>query len=171
MSRFTRIVKAKIRTTIPIPTKGGALLSTMRSSWVEYYEWFPNDPTNEYGTFTMKVKKKGKKYDWQNIKRSDAAQAVGGNATCTTDDSTGKMRWFIGKHPSLGAAYHQVVKFFTAKGYVTPARYESMLDDVAYDPKKKYIVEDKGRPKKEIATWKKFSRLKLGKYPKIGAMP
>ena len=33
-----------------------------------------------------------------------------GQAICTTDDPTGKNRWFHGKTPSLGAYYNQYLK-------------------------------------------------------------
>jgi hypothetical protein len=112
----------------------GGLKSSMRSSWVEYYEWIPYNVGGQLGDFFMKVFH-GKRYEWKSITKAEAGQAVGGNATCTTDDLTGRLRWWVGKYPSLGAAYHQIVKFF---GYgttpITPATTKMMPAPFAFHP-------------------------------------
>lgn len=159
MGRLAAKMKAKRTALEKTKHAKGHLKSTMKSSWVEYYEWVPNSPLGDVGDFYMKVKG-GKKYSWANISREEAGQAVGGNAECTTDDTTGARRWWKGKHPSLGAAYHQVCKYFTSRGH---AAY-NIMDDVEYDPTKKYVPAAKGRPTAEMDRWKRFSKLR--KYRK-----
>jgi len=161
MSRFKARLKGIKKAKASKDKKFGNLKSSMRSSWIEYYEWIPNQIGKSVGDFFMKVKR-GKRYRWGDISIDQAKQAIGGNATCITNDPTGRKRWTIGKHPSLGAAYHQVCKLF---GKSTNSKdYSTIMEDIGYDKKKQYVKEGKGRPSKEYASWKRFSWTK--KYKK-----
>lgn len=147
-SRHTRAVREHMGT----PATTTHLKSTMRSSWVEYYEWIPYTPSGDVGDFHMQVKK-GKKYTWEKVTRAQAGQAIGGNAKCTTDDPTGANRWYVDKYPSLGAAYHQICKFFTTAGIApTSPLPSSAYFDIAtegYTPKYSVdVTKKRGRPTK-----------------------
>jgi hypothetical protein len=84
----------------------GTLVSGAKSSWIRAYA-FDNHTKTLYMTTH-----KGKTYEWKNLPDSIAVQVVNGLASCTTDDPTGKKRWFVGKNPSLGAAFWQILKPF-----------------------------------------------------------
>jgi hypothetical protein len=81
----------------PQITGGGSELSSMQSSWVRNFTY---DNHNQVLYMTTK---KGRTYTWQNVPVDIAWECIRGNATCTTDDL--KKRWWVGKSPSLGAAY------------------------------------------------------------------
>jgi hypothetical protein len=156
MGRFAAKLKAKRAALGKTKIASTYLISTMKSSWVEYYEWVPEYIGADIGDFYMQVKG-GKKYEWKNISRDDAGQAVGGNATCTTDDPTGLMRWRKDKHPSLGAAYHQICKFFITRGYapIGAGAYDSIFEDTVYTKSKEEYFKQKGRPSDRLRNWKR----------------
>jgi len=151
-SRFTIALKAKAIEKEEELKSLGVTKASMGSSWIEYYEFIPHIQNGDIGNFYMKVLR-GKKYKWENVSRDEANQAIGGNATCTTNDPSGRKRWTKGKSPSLGAAFHQICKHFGKAS--NSADYGSIVQDVLYDDKKTYFKQ-KGRPSKELDRWKRF---------------
>lgn len=89
-------------------------LRRMRSSWIREFKY-----NNETKVLTM-LTKIGKEYSWDNVPPEVAAQALRGEATCTTGDPTGRRRWWEGKYPSFGAFYNHVLKDYTARSIEIP---------------------------------------------------
>jgi len=78
-------------------------LTKKKSSWIKSFS---------YDTLEKKLymtTKKGKTYDWSDITKEMASMVIRGDASCITDDKLKKRRWWIGKSPSLGAAYWHIL--------------------------------------------------------------
>jgi hypothetical protein len=81
--------------------------SPMLSSWVKELGW-------DELTQTIAARLGNKWYYWQGDGLINVYLTWSrGLAICKTDDPTGQSRWYMGKSPSLGAAYHQM-KYYLA---------------------------------------------------------
>lgn len=163
----------------------GTLVSGAKSSWIRAYA-FDNHTKTLYMTTH-----KGKTYEWKNLPDSIAVQVVNGLASCTTDDPTGKKRWFVGKNPSLGAAFWQILKPFKpmqANPYMSvmwenqPSQYsqtsikqraqaqlKNAYEDITVEFQPKYNTnfrfKKRGAPKKAERNARDFNWTK--RYPKV----
>lgn len=54
--------------------------------------------------------KNGKTWEYPNVPEEIARKCIYGEASCTTDDDSGRKRWWVGKNPSLGAAYWTYIR-------------------------------------------------------------
>jgi len=97
--------------------------STIPSSWIEAYEY-----RKDSKILVMHIKN-GVSIEYDNISEDLAETIIKGRATCRTDDKY--YRWFAGKYPSLGAAYHRYLKFRSGRisSYIEPT-----LGSVSQDP-------------------------------------
>lgn len=77
--------------------------SHISSSWISTYSYDPY-------TKVLYMVTRGKMYSWFNVSEETAQKVLEGQASCRTDDPTGQGRWFVGKTPSLGAAFWQLLK-------------------------------------------------------------
>lgn len=162
----------------------GTLISGAKSSWIRSYA-FDNRTKTLYMTTH-----KGKTYSWNNLPDSIAVQVLNGLAVCTTNDPSGKHRWFVGKTPSLGAAFWQILKPFKpiqTNPYMSvmwenqPSQYSqtsikqraqdqliNAYDELIIELKPKYNVDfgtgKRGRPRKEVAKARQFGW--TGRYQK-----
>lgn len=75
----------------------------LKSSFVDYLE-YDSDTNNVHVTLS------GRKYTFMNVPPSIFNAWRKGAATCTTDDTGKKKRWWIGKTPSLGAFFNTYIK-------------------------------------------------------------
>lgn len=129
-----------------------------KSSWVRSYAW--DDHTHTLYMTTQR----GQTYSWANIDFATSEKVKAGLAICRTSDPTGQNRWFVGKHPSLGAAFWQILKPLTRTATVQPSPLRiqdmraNMMESGWIDPKP-------GRPPDKLRRYNRFHKLAL--YDKI----
>ena len=120
----------------------GKISQHKASSWIRSF-------TYEERTQTLYMTvHKGKTYSWDNVPPAIALKALQGQAACTTNDPTGKARWWIDKTPSLGAAFWQIMKPFRRSQQMNPpaiggVAYLDIIDEV--DPRYAITVKHTGR--------------------------
>jgi len=102
-----------------IRERGGHLIRA-KSSWITSFTY--DDDT---GTLKM-MTKAGRTYRWEHVPVDIAKDVMNGNATCTSNDPTGRGRWKIGDTPSFGAAYNHILK---GNAFVSQTRPEVIEND------------------------------------------
>lgn len=101
---FSSTAKARLYKTKTLKVKRpSGKLSTMKSSWVKNYSYNKLNKILYMATF------KGSRYYWNNVNEDDASSTIFGKASCITNDPRKLPRWWIGKNPSLGAAYWHIM--------------------------------------------------------------
>jgi hypothetical protein len=172
ISQLSAKTQSKVRTQrvdviVPdhISNSGQKEVASMRSSWIRNFTY-----DNSNHTLYMTTHK-GKTYSWDNIDPDLAWQCIRGNAACTTNDRL--KRWWIGKNPSLGAAYWTYLRNLTP--HVTQPQYPAAnpyfdIMDEGYTPRYNVDISrkgKKGRPTKEEDRSRKFGW--AGRYKGVRA--
>lgn len=124
LSQASARVQSKVRTerlTVYDPKTNET--TRMKSSWIRSFA-YDNRTQKLYMTVHT-----GKTYSWDNIDPMMASQILRGDASCTTEDPTGKRRWWISKNPSLGAAFWQYLKNFSGGKTTNP--FQEIAAEVA----------------------------------------
>ena len=99
-----------------------SLNSVIPSSWIDRMHWEAAMCKLELLT------KDGRVYIYDGITEEDAFEIVTGQAMCKTDDPSTLKRWWIGKTPSLGAAWHYLLPNATDN----PAAVPELTEKQAY---------------------------------------
>jgi hypothetical protein len=154
ISKASAKVQSKVRTQrVNYLDNQGEAQMHKKSSWVRAFAFDKKTKTLYMTTH------QGKTYSWPDIPDSLAIQVLNGLASCTTDDPSGKNRWFIGKSPSLGAAFWQLLKPLTRMNVKTPPTVMDYMDILNEGYETRYnvdITKKRGRPTKSLRDARDF---------------
>jgi hypothetical protein len=99
------------------------------SSWIRAVDYDMN-------TGRLDIKMNQKWYSFHNVSVRNYQKFINAKVSCVTDDPTGQRRWWKGKKPSLGAAYHRYIK--TTGGPSLLRRFGAKLTQLGRRAKRTY---------------------------------
>lgn len=146
LSRGSARIRAKVltkRVDVLEETPDDKILhENKKSSWVKNFTY-----DNRTGTLYMTVYGNSKVYEWLNVPPELAFKILRGDASCKTSDWTGQNRWWVGKNPSLGAAYWTYLKNYAVR-QGRPAQSAAGYMDIMDMPADPRYMKKVGRPRK-----------------------
>ena len=103
--RDAAILRSHRRQKVAVTRPSTGRRNRLHSSWIKSFAY------DNFNHVLFMTTNSGKTYEWDRIEPSLASHVIAGNASCSTNDTLRKKRWWISKNPSLGAAYWKYLSF------------------------------------------------------------